>query len=217
MWPPKGSHVGETACVPPATLLPPHGPQWLQTSVSRWRSAECHPDNQVNLSFLNEGFTQKRYCISVTSPVKSICPGMTDGPLSLDGRTDRHIYIGIVTVAIVQICSSFLCLSDLIDVQDRTQTEEEGERRRRGPPTRSGGAMSGPRLWLARVMHSSSVLMKVEQVALSRDACKPTHTGCVPITARTGCDKSSQSPPFDLFLYSISWSDQCNNVSYIYI
>ena len=46
--------------------------------------------------------------------------------------------------------------------------------------------MSGARLWLARVMHSSSVLMKVEQVALSKDACKQTHTGFIPITARIG-------------------------------
>lgn len=38
--------------------------------------------------------------------------------------------------------------------------------------TLSGGLSSGVRLWLARVIHSSKVLMKVAQVALRREACR---------------------------------------------
>lgn len=41
----------------------------------------------------------------------------------------------------------------------------------RGVVTLSVGRRSGVRLWLARVMHSSKVLMKVAHVALSREAC----------------------------------------------
>lgn len=41
-----------------------------------------------------------------------------------------------------------------------------------GAVTLSVGLKSGVRLWLARVMHSSKVLMKVAQVALSREACR---------------------------------------------
>ena len=38
--------------------------------------------------------------------------------------------------------------------------------------TLSGGLSSRVRLWLAKVIHSSKVLMKVAQVALRRDACR---------------------------------------------
>lgn len=42
----------------------------------------------------------------------------------------------------------------------------------RGLVTLSVGLRSGVRLWLARVMHSSKVLMKVAHVALSSEACR---------------------------------------------
>lgn len=48
----------------------------------------------------------------------------------------------------------------------------------RGVVTLSVGRRSGVRLWLARVMHSSKVLMNVAQVALSREACRRNRLRC---------------------------------------
>lgn len=67
----------------------------------------------------------------------------------------------------------------------------------RGVGTLSVGLRSGVRLWLARVMHSSKVLMKVAQVALSREACRRNEHKC--------CRRSFQDPNVTLF----RWKRRC--------
>lgn len=67
----------------------------------------------------------------------------------------------------------------------------------RGVDTLSVGLGSGVRLWLARVMHSSKVLMKVAQVALSREACRRNEHKC--------CRRSFQDPNVTLF----RWKRRC--------
>lgn len=57
--------------------------------------------------------------------------------------------------------------------------------------TLSGGLTSGVRLWLARVMHSSNVLMKVAQVALRRDACREMSTRMAEAPQRHKCEEIS--------------------------
>lgn len=59
-----------------------------------------------------------------------------------------------------------------LDVSFRPQDFRIHHLDKGGVVTLSVGLRSGVRLWLARVMHSSNVLMKVAQVALSRDACR---------------------------------------------
>lgn len=64
----------------------------------------------------------------------------------------------------------------MIDLLSLKRKKKKKKEIIKGPPTLSGGETSSARLWLARVMHSSNVLMKVEQVALSSDACTHKHT-----------------------------------------